>query len=235
MRTLKIFALVYFSLGLGSATVGAQLKSERLPAMAATLPAFVPTGWQIEHQLEGDLNKDTVADAVLVLVEALPANADKENLKDNLAERQRALLALLKTTDGKWLRAGVATKLLLCTRCGGAFYGGAETPVQAEIRNGVIVVHQEYGSRNLTNQTWRLRYDAVTKQFGLIGLDITDFDRNTGFSTQESSNFLIGIKTVTKTQMNEKGDEKILTNERKAIAKTLKPMEAINYEGYYAK
>ena len=42
----------------------------------------------------------------------MPVNADKDNLQDNLAERQRALLALLKTADGKWTRAGVATKLL---------------------------------------------------------------------------------------------------------------------------
>ena len=231
MRTIKTFAITYLLLGLGVVTVGAQLKFERLPATAATLQAFVTTGWQIEHQLEGDLNKDAVPDAALVLIEAMPANADK----DNPPERQRALLALFKTADGKWSRAGVAPKLLLCTRCGGAFYGGSETPVQAEISKGVIVVHQEYGSRNLTNQTWRLRYDAVTKQFGLIGLDITDFDRNTGLSLQESSNFLAGVKTVTKTQMNENGDEKVLSHTRKVIAKTLKPMEALNYEDYYAK
>jgi hypothetical protein len=218
-----------------SSLIYAQLKPERLPAQAEKLSSFVPADWQIEHQLEGDLNKDAMSDVVLVLVEAMPANADKENLKDNLAERQRALLALLKTADGKWMRAGVATKLLLCTRCGGAFFGVNETPVQVEIRNGVIVVHQEYGSRNLTNQTWRLRYDAATKRFGLIGLDVTDFDRMTGLSIQESSNFLTGVKTVTKTQMNEKDEEKILTNERKAIAKTLKPMEAISYEDYYDK
>ncbi|NOT62511.1 MAG: hypothetical protein HOP19_20080 [Acidobacteria bacterium] len=235
MRKLKILlAAGFIVVGLSRVSY-AQLKPERLPAQAEKLSGFVPTGWQIEHQLEGDLNKDAVADAVLVLVETMPVNADKENLKDNLAERQRALLALLKTADGKWSRAGVATKLLLCTRCGGAFFGVNETPVQVEIRNGVIVAHQEYGSRNLTNQTWRLRYDATTKQFGLIGLDITDFDRNTGLSMQESSNFLVGIKTITKTQMNEKGDEKILSSTRKTIAKTLKPMEAINVEDYYSK
>ena len=133
------------------------------------------------------------------------------------------------------MRAGVAPKLLLCTRCGGAFFGVNETPVEVEISKGVIVVHQEYGSRNLTNQTWRLRYDAATKRFGLIGLDITDFDRLSGLSTQESSNFLSGVKTVTKTQMSEKGDEKVLSHTRKVIAKTLKPIEAINYEDYYAK
>ena len=230
MRELKLF-IVAGCVATALTLAGfAQLNPERLPTQAEQLKAFVPVGWQIEHQLEGDLNKDAVPDVVLVLVEAMPANADKENPP----ERQRALLALLKTTDGKWLRAGVAPKLLLCTRCGGAFYGVAETPVQVEINKGVIVAHQEYGSRNLTNQTWRLRYDTATKQFGLIGLDITDFDRNTGLSVQESSNFLSGIKTVTKTQMSEKGDEKVLSHTRKVIAKTLKPMEAINYEDYYA-
>lgn len=230
MRILKILIAAGVVLAELAFVSYAQLKTERLPAQAEKFQAFVPAGWQIEKQLEGDLNKDAVPDAVLVLVETIPANADKENP----SERQRALLALLNTADGKWSRAGVAPKLLLCTRCGGAFYGVNETPVEVEIGKGVIVVHQEYGSRNLTNQTWRLRYDVATKQFGLIGLDITDFDRLSGLSTQESSNFLIGIKTVTKTQMSEKGDEKVLSHTRKVISKTLKPMEAINYEDYYA-
>lgn len=207
----------------------AQFKAERLPQTDATTKAFVPTGWQLEKQYDGDLNKDTVADAVLVLVENMPANADKENPP----ERQRALVALLKTADGKWQRAGTADKLLLCTRCGGAFYGVVETPVDVEIRNNVIIVHQEYGSRNVTNQTFRFRYDAMTQRFGLIGLDLTDYDRNTGLSVNESRNFLTGVMTVTKSQAQEKGPEKTLSHTRKVIAKTQKPMEAVNQEEFY--
>jgi hypothetical protein len=207
----------------------AQIQPERLPTQANKLQDFAPVGWQVEKTIEGDLNKDAVNDAVLVLIEALPANADK----DNPPERQRALLALLKTADGKWIRAGVAPKLLLCTRCGGAFYGVIEAPVEIEIGKGVIVVQQEFGSRNVTIQTFRFRYDAATRKFGLIGLDLSDRDRASGEVKEESSNFLTGIKTATKSQMSEKGEEKILSNTRKVIAKTQKPMEAVNYEDYY--
>jgi hypothetical protein len=59
--------------------------------------------------------------------------------------------------------------------------------------------------------------------------------RLTGHSKQESSNFLSGIKTVTNTQSNEKDEEKVLSHTRKTIAKTLKPIEAIDVEDYYEK
>jgi hypothetical protein len=139
---------------------GAKIDAAKLPRTAAAIREFVPSGWMIEAQVEGDLNKDLVPDLAVTLVEQMPANADK----DNLPERQRALLVLFKTADGKFSRAALANKVLLCTRCGGAFFGVVETPANVQIAGGVVIVKQEYGSREVAQETLRLHRRGCQKQ-----------------------------------------------------------------------
>jgi hypothetical protein len=207
------------------------LNPASLPREAAQVQAFVPAGWQLESRVEGDLNRDAAADAALVLVEKLPPNADKENPP----ERNRALVILFKTAAGQWQRAAVGSKVLLCTRCGGAFFGVAETPVEVAITNGVLIVNQEFGSRNLTRQTFRFRYEPAVRKFVLIGLDLHDADRATGATVEESTNFLTGVKLRKQTRLQKRtGNELPPVTTRQQVAKTLKPLEDVNYEDYYA-
>lgn len=182
---------------------GQKIDSAKLPSVAVAVSEFVPPGWMAEAQTEGDLNRDGAPDLAVTLVEKLPANVDK----DNPPERQRALLIVFKTADGKFSRAALAEKILLCTRCGGAFYGVSETPTSVEINNGVVIVKQDYGSRELTEELFRFRYDPESKRFILIGADVKTFDRATGEGVTESSNFLTGVKLVTKTRLNQKTDK----------------------------
>ncbi|MEP7342432.1 MAG: hypothetical protein ABI977_32190 [Acidobacteriota bacterium] len=179
---------------------GAKIDAAKLPRMAAAVREFVPSGWMIEAQVEGDLNKDSVPDLAITMVEQMPANADK----DNLPERQRALLILFKTTDGKLSRAALADKVLLCTRCGGAFYGVVETPANVQIAGGVIIVRQEYGSREVTQETLRFRYDPEAGRFAFIGADVKSNDRATGETVTESTNLLTGVKLTARAKINEK-------------------------------
>ncbi|MFN0086895.1 MAG: hypothetical protein ACKVX9_16005 [Blastocatellia bacterium] len=172
---------------------GRQIEAARLPMEAVTAEAFVPAGWMIEGRIEGDLNKDAAPDLALKLVEVLPPDADRENPP----ERLRALLLLLKTEAGNLRRVALAGKVLLCTRCGGAFYGVAESPANVAIENGVIVVRQEYGSRELTQETLRFRYEPASGRFVFIGMDRSVTDRLTAVTTIESSNFLTGVKLTT--------------------------------------
>lgn len=206
---------------------GAKIDAGKLPRTAATVREFVPSGWTVEAQTEGDLNRDAIADTVVTLVEEMPVGADK----DNPPERQRALLILFKTEDGKFTRAALASKLLLCTRCGGAFYGVAETPSTVEISNsggGVILVKQDYGSREITEETFRFRYDSGVQRFVLIGVDVKTFDRLTGEGVTESSNFLTGIKLVTKTKLNQKTDKQVtVSNVQQRISRDKKFIEDV--------
>lgn len=207
-----ILALLFLCLALQSS---ARLDPQQLPAEAATVEAFVPRGWTIEERIEGDLNRDAVADLALKLVEELPANADK----DNPPERNRALLILFQSSDGKLRRQALANKVLLCTRCGGAFFGAMETPSKVTIKDGVLIINQEYGSRQVTQETFRFRYDAQSNRFPLIGTDIVTADRATGATISESTNLLTGVKLRSVTRVNEKtGQEAPVSNRRQRVS-----------------
>jgi hypothetical protein len=211
-----------------------QAQDERRLINAAQIPAsggapqdFVPQGWKIEEEIKGDLNNDARPDVVLKLVEDLPAK-DKDDIA---TERSRALVVLLRKADGGLQRAGVADRLLLCTRCGGAFYGGEETPAEVSVKNGVIVVEQGFGSREVTDLTYRFRYEPAARRFRLIGLDVVSRDRATGETTDESTNFLTGLKITKKTRYDEKRDREVpVANSRRRVAVRRVFLEEADYE-----
>lgn len=170
----------------------------RIPAQAKNTASFVPAGWKLEEQVTGDLNGDSLPDYALKLVEDKPA----KNADDMPTERGRALLIVLAEKDGSLKRAGVADKLLQCTRCGGAFYGVVETPAGVSIENGVVVVEQDHGSRNLTNTTYKFRFEPATQRFLLIGFDLADADRLTAQVVSESNNYLTNSRVITRSKGN---------------------------------
>ncbi|MDX2044750.1 MAG: hypothetical protein SF097_26300 [Acidobacteriota bacterium] len=203
---------------------GAQFDAVKLPQTVVAVREFVPAGWTVEAEVGGDLNRDSIADLAVVLVEEMPANADKENPP----ERQRALLILFKTADGKFKRAALAEKVLLCTRCGGAFYGMAETSTHVEIKNGVLIVWQDYGSREITKETYRFRHDPDLNRFVFIGVDLESYDRANGQTLKESTNFLTGVKLTTKGQMAENSDkETTVSKKSQRVSRSKKFLEDI--------
>ena len=175
-----------------------KIDPSRIPAQAKDAGSFVPAGWKIEEQITGDLNGDSLPDYVLKLVEDKPA----KDADDMPTERGRALVIALAEKDGTLKRAGVADKLLQCTRCGGAFYGVVETPTSVSIEKGVVVVEQDHGSRNLTNTTYKFRFDPATQRFMLIGFDLADADRLTASVVSESNNYLTNSRVITRSKGN---------------------------------
>lgn len=175
-----------------------RIDASQLPAQAKNAASFVPAGWKIEEQLTGDLNGDSRPDYVLKLIE------DKREKDDEgiPTERGRALVIALVNADGSLKRAGVADKLLQCTRCGGAFYGMVETPAGVTIEKGTVVVEQDHGSRNLTNTTYRFRFEPATERFRLIGFDLADADRLTAQVMSESNNYLTNSRVTTRSKGN---------------------------------
>ena len=141
---------------------------------------FVPAGWTVEEDLQGDLNGDGVSDSVLMLVEVGHAGPTDE--------AGRSLVVLAGQRDGSFVEMGTNRKLLLCVQCFGAVGGGPRLSIQ---RN-VLIVEQETGSRETTSGLWRLRFDPASRRIRLIGLDVRKADRATGLSTTESTNYLNG-------------------------------------------
>jgi hypothetical protein len=164
------------------------------------------------------------------LIQEKPAGAKE----DEIVERRRALVVLFRGQDGGLRRAGVADKVLQCTSCGGAFYGVVEAPAEVKIERGVIVVSQDFGSREVTEHTYRFRYDGTAARFVLIGFDSTSRDRLTATVTQESTNFLTGkkITTVSTPPKTARGRDTVKTTTQ-AVARKRTPMEEVDRENFY--
>jgi hypothetical protein len=178
--------------------VAATIDKSRIPAQADRPAQFAPSGWKIEEQVTGDLNGDSLPDYALKLVE----DRAEKNSEGDPTERGRALVIVLASKEGKLKRAGIADKLLQCTRCGGAFYGVVESPANVGIDKGVIVVEQDHGSRDVTDTTYRFRFDPGNQRFVLIGFDLSDVDRATASGVSESTNYLTGIRITTRGKGN---------------------------------
>ena len=152
------------------------IKKSLIPAVGSDTRDFIPAGWKLEEQLSADLDGDGTSDYVLKLIENKQAKSS-----DEMNDRARALIVLLHGADGKLSRAAVADKLLQCTGCGGAFYGVVDAPANMKIDKNVIVVEQDHGSREVSDTTFRFRYDASSKRFMLIGFDYVERDRANGW------------------------------------------------------
>lgn len=219
----KSLSLALIALSLALPAVAAPFPRARLPIDAAAVKDFVPAGWQVENQVSGDLNKDGLADLAVTLIETKPSG--------DVDSRERALLLLFKRRDGKLHRAAVAEKLLQCTSCGGAFYGAGNAPAHVKIVKGVLIVEQDYGSRNVVEDLYRFWFDAKLGKFVLIGYDSSDRDRNTGELVLTSTNYLTGKQIVTKLQYDDKSDSDVKkSTSTKTVAKSAQPIESISYE-----
>lgn len=202
-----------------------------LPAGADTADKFVPRGWRMEAEaddaLAGDLNGDGLADRVLRLVQDLPV----EDADGTRRTRFRALAVLLGRQGGGFTRAAVSTRLLLCSTCAGVRgdpAGGGN--IQVRVGRGVIVVEQQSGSRFAYNQTLRFRHDRETNRFVLIGEDFDNHDTATGDRTNESANYLTGVKLTRKFRYDQRRDAEVLVSEKTArVPRQRKFLEDVDY------
>ena len=198
-----------------------------LPRTANAVEKFLPSGWMLEAQVSGDLNNDSVPDTALKLIEKPAADDDK----DNPASRERVLMILFKNRQGIFERVATEKNLLQCTGCGGAFYGVMEAPADVDIAKGVLIVKQDHGSRNVTETTYRFRYNPGVKKFALIGYDMNDRDRATGETINTSTNYLTGVKITDIFQYSKKLDKEVKKSSRRIkINKPPQYLEEIDYE-----
>ncbi|MEP6944782.1 MAG: hypothetical protein ABJA02_02610 [Acidobacteriota bacterium] len=194
------------------------IDSSKIPASANSLDAFVPAGWKIEEKIEGDLNDDKKSDTILKLIEDKPDTA-KDGMK---TDRSRALVIVFAGGDAKYRLAAVNGTLLQCTSCGGAFYGFVDAPANVSIAKGVIVIEQDHGSRDVTDTTYRFRFDQQPNMFILIGFDYSTRDRAAGGVWTESTNYLTG-KRITTVDKGKKATTRTTT-----IAKDRIALEAVD-------
>ncbi|MDT5295490.1 MAG: hypothetical protein QOJ76_2370 [Acidobacteriota bacterium] len=207
------------------------LDAKLVPAEGRAARDFVPRGWKLEGddegQVVGDLNRDAAPDAVLRLVEDVPAEASDGTYNT----RYRALVILLAKPGGGYRRAAVASRLLGCTLCAGVLGDPAGGNVQLDIKNGVLNVHQLSGSREATDLTQRFRYDAGAGRFLLIGEDVENYDRLEGGGTSVSTNYLTGVRVEKKMRATREGhDPVVVSNKTTRVKVARRFIEDVDYD-----
>jgi len=159
-----------------------------VPARGARVQAFVPAGWKVAAEVDGDLNGDGRADRVVHLV---PRNSDYEPDAVVSAPEAQALLILLADAGGGLRRAAVATQLLQTIV--------PQWGLRLTIRRGVLVVNQNYGMTEVLDVTHRFRLDPATGRFLLIGRDQFYYHRPQELTepVKTSENYLTGDRLIT--------------------------------------
>lgn len=168
--------------------------------------SWVPEGWRLERTVTGDLDKDGIADAVLVLQEVDPLKRvhNKGLGAPELDTNPRRLVVLLKSPDG--LRKVAETSRFLPPE------NDAQSPCLADplaeggvrIERGLLFIDLHYwlscGGWGVSHSTFTFRLEKG--RFRLIGLDGYEYMRNSGKRSETSTNFLTGKKKST-TGLNE--------------------------------
>jgi len=170
-----------------------------LPAYAAGFSAHVPKGWKIIKSVEGDLNGDNQADAVLVLQKQDKANIipnDSMGLPD-LDTNPRMLKVLFKQAGG--YKTAVENTTLIPPESDKDNGCLADPLSDVSINKGRLKVHFEWfyscGSWWMSHSDYLFRYQ--NDRFLLIGYSHYEYHRASGEINEYSDNYLTGKRKRT--------------------------------------
>jgi hypothetical protein len=187
---------------------GPTFNAELVPPEGRKAEDFLPPGWKIGERAEGDLNGDRIPDYALQLV---PVDHDSSGI--GAAPEAQALLILLSTDGGKLRRAGLATRLLV--------HVVPQYILALSIKNGVLVINQNFGMTDVADLTHRLRYEPAAGRFLLIGKDTFSYHRPQGPkwpATRVSENYLTGVRLTTTDRWLRDGTNRPMTK-RERVAR----------------
>ena len=217
--TVSLIAALLFVLSSAQAQAqdGPTFRPEQVPTEGSSVQAFVPRGWKIGARAEGDLNGDRLSDQVLQLV---PEDYELANI--TAAPEAQALVILLAESNGSLKRAGLATKLLVPIV--------PQYILDISIKNGVLVINQNFGMTDVADLTHRFRYQPGPGRFLLIGKDSLNYHRPQGPNwpaTRISDNYLTGVRLTTTDRWLKNGTNKP-TTKRGRVARTRVFLEDVN-------
>ena len=160
------------------------------PEQGNKMEDFVPKHWSAIMKVDGDLNKDSLADTALIVEQENPENISVTEYNDTLNTNPRALLVLFKQENGTYKLAAKNDK------------GFIEPPKESSslldplgegdinIKNNTLRLRFQYffsaGSWYITNVEYVFRYQ--NSHFELIGVETNSFHRATGEETIVSFN-----------------------------------------------
>ena len=184
MKYLLLFVSV-FSFGYSNS----QQVLSKIPGKGVTVNAFIPAGYDTIMTVEGDLNKDNIADRVLVLRSLVEDNEELLKSDDDTLPA-RIVVILFKTMDGYEVK-GLSDKLILCKQCGGVM---GDPFANAVIKRNVLTISHYGGSSYRWEYDHKFRYQD--NDFYLIG------KRSIGYSALENCEKLDAMAGTTLEDIN---------------------------------
>lgn len=201
MRHFLTFILAIFC----GISYGQKFSYPSIKVAGQSITDFVPAGWTIFESAYGDLNKDGVKDAVIV-IQHKDSISMVNSLEDSVLTQPRMLLILFKKPVDSSFKLVEQSNSFILKHDNPAM----DDPFQKlSIKNGILEIkyHLFYnmGSWYVTNTAYKFRYQQG--QFVLIGADNSSFHRATHDFEDYSYNFLTKKRVLTKGNDN-KGNKK---------------------------
>lgn len=215
MKTNLFLALLFFS-----AVAIAQPTNKKNPNV------FIPAGFELVSAVEGDLNKDGVADKVL-LIKGTDKGAYEKNEFGELVDRnRRGLVVLFKKGEQYELVLKNANCFSSENEDGGVYYA---PELSLEINKGNLYIHYAHGRYGYWKYTFRYR----NSDFYLIGYDSSEGDAVVEKET--SINFLSKKKQEkVNTNENAEGGDEVFTETwtNITVTKLLKLRDIKDFENF---
>jgi len=189
-------------------TSKAEKKSLEKPVAATEsskdLKSFLPEGYRIFEKIDGDINKDGLADCILMIKGTDKSKVINDEYRGVLDRNRRGIIALLNKGDGYILAFANHDCFSSENEDGGAYYA---PELSVEIRKGNLYIDYAHGRYGYWSYTFRFR----DNDFELIGYDES---QNSGpvVDSEMSINFLTGRKiTKVNTNKNADGGDEVFT------------------------
>ena len=166
---------------------------------------FIPDGWMILDSAAGDLNKDNLPDAVVIL-QLKDSIAVVNDVENTVITQPRILLILFRNKTGNFFQLAEQSNSFILNHdmpiISDPFRDVSINAGILEIKFGIF---HNMGSWYSINSSYKFRYQK--QEFVLIGADYFSFHRATGDFENYSYNFLAKKRSVTKGN-DEKGTTK---------------------------
>lgn len=196
IRHLMRYCLIFILTTIINASYGQNFSYPTIKANGHRISDFVPAGWTVLDSAYGDLNKDGLKDAAIIL-QYKDSILLVNSLGDTVLTQPRILLALFRNA---------ADKSFALIEQSNSFILKHDNPIIDDPYQGVIIdkgilkldFHLFYtmGSWYSTSSTYKFRFDETN--FILIGADLVTIHRATLDYEEYSYNFLIKKRSYTK-------------------------------------
>ncbi|GGD11134.1 hypothetical protein [Aureimonas glaciei] len=164
----------------------------RLSASADTAAGFVPDGWMLESEAQGDLDKDGLDDVVFVLHGTDPANFVKEEWSPEPMDTNPRILGAAFAVPSGGYRLVLENHTLIPRR--------EQSNVDDAYDDGLALARGAFSvelSFFASAGSWEMHRSKPTfrwrdDRFELIGFDRSSVMRNSGEMTEVSANYATG-------------------------------------------